>query len=468
MEAIMELADLSRAIARYGWLIVAMVVIGEAVVALHHVGKPTTYTASARLVLDTPDPESRAESAAIADTAKAIATSPSQVTAALTQAGVTGRRAGDVARDMVSVRALGSSGIVQMSVRDENPAAAAAIANALAAEVINTRREVTTGESRETLRVLDGRISNLNRRISALDARISSLAVQTETAASSSAANSARSKGDEAERLRDSLAQQRTLVEAERVSLLSSDALRPKPQIISRASRPTSADPSRLLADLVLGALVGLIVGIGGAALLEFVRPTITGGRALAGAFNAPLLGTLSEPENEWDPAATDTAARLALAADAAGVTTISLLAVGPPVDLGTITTRLQHAAMSAAMSEEEQTFARTAEGQTVQSPWTPTTARAGRGVQVAALHPSELSLKSLGEASLAARGGELTGIAVVSPMTLSKREASEAVNLLRRTSLPLVGVIVVESTPLPPSRYDSVLDRLEQLRSSA
>ena len=53
-------------------------VLGAGIPALLHRDDSTTYTASARLVLDTPDPTSGPESVAIADAAKAIATSRAQ------------------------------------------------------------------------------------------------------------------------------------------------------------------------------------------------------------------------------------------------------------------------------------------------------------------------------------------------------------------------------------------------------
>lgn len=419
----MELSDLSRVIARYRWLIVACVLAGELVAGLSHYGEPTTYTASTRLVLNTADPESRAESAVFADTVKAIATSPPRVAKAFAQAHINGRNAQDVAR-RVSVRALGSSGVIQLSVRDRNAEEAALIANALAAEVIETRLDVATGGKPQVLSALDRRITSLNRKIAALDARISS-----------------RFNGAPAlERQRDFLAQQRSVAEAARVNLLASDALTPKPSIISQASAPSSADESRLLPDLLLGVLLGLMVGIGFAGLVEFLRSTVTGGSDLARAFDAPLLGTLGESLDDADSEATGIAARLALSAEAAGVTTVNLLAVGRPADLDAIAFGLQAGSVSVDESEEEDALAWTAEGQAVAGTRATTAARVGRDVRIAPVDASGLSLKPFGAAT--SGEGERKGLVVVSPLTVNKREIEEAVKLIERTSLPLLGLI--------------------------
>jgi uncharacterized protein involved in exopolysaccharide biosynthesis len=457
----MEFTDVARTMARYRWLILLFVVVGVGSAWLMHYGESKTYTASTRLVLDTPDPESRAESGVIADTAKAIATSPSQVREALTRARVTGRDPEEVARSNVSVRALGSSGIVQLSLRDSDPEAAAMIANALAAEVIETRLEVTQGQVQQVLRDLDRRIADLNRRISTLDAKISSLAVDGEAASDAASANAIRSQGDEAERLRDFLAQQRSVVEAERVGLLSSEALRPKSSVINKASTPSRADASRVFPDMVLGGLLALIIGVGVAGLIEMVRPTtVTGGSALARELDTPLLGTFSDAGlvDEHDLVATEIGVRLAFAADAAGVTNVRLLGLGR-IDVDAIAKRLEAVLFAAAERPGEQrTLARAAEGQGTRGAPRGNARDLGRSVRITTVDPSRVS-----------DARERTGVVAVSPLTLNAAQLYEALQSLRGTSLPLLGVIATTSTPeQSPRRFPSLLEGLKRLRTSA
>jgi len=80
----MDLSDVLRRIIAQHWrLLVAAIAVTVALAGLLHLNDTTTYTAKARVVLDTQDPETRAESEAIADTAKAIATSPALVRTAM-------------------------------------------------------------------------------------------------------------------------------------------------------------------------------------------------------------------------------------------------------------------------------------------------------------------------------------------------------------------------------------------------
>ena len=57
--------------------------------------------------------------------------------------------------------------------------------------------------------------------------------------------------------------------------------------VVSEATEPTDADPDNLISMLALGAFAGLILGIGVAALLEAVRPTIVGGDAISRELDA-------------------------------------------------------------------------------------------------------------------------------------------------------------------------------------
>src|SRR5919201_2823129 len=83
----MELNDaIRRTIGQHRRLLAVCLLAGVAL-ALAFAPHGKEYSASARLVLDLPDPVARQQSEAYADTAKAIATSPSKVSVALRKAG---------------------------------------------------------------------------------------------------------------------------------------------------------------------------------------------------------------------------------------------------------------------------------------------------------------------------------------------------------------------------------------------
>jgi capsular polysaccharide biosynthesis protein len=417
----MELNEVVRRIFGEHWrLIVFFVSLGIGVAAGLHLTDARVYTASARVVLDTEDPASRAESTAIADTARAIATSPGQLSEVVEAAHIEGRDVESMARNDVSVSALGSSGVLELSVQDRDPNAAAALANTLAARVIRARLAVTQGQVEDVLNNLGRQIDDLTKKIAAADAAIDALTLQTATTPDPERANLLRSQRDEAARNRDFIVQQRSVLESERVGLLSSEALRPKPSIISRAVVPRHSDPSRLPSDLALGALLGLVLGIGIAGLLEAFRPTVVGGDALAKEFGAPLLGALpNAPDNGeiGDPAAI--AARVGVAARAAELEKVALLSVGPKVNVEPLARRLQAA-----------------------SPQSDSAVTNGAAVGIGAFEPDA-----------AVWNGNRGGLVLVVPSTVKRSEIAEAGHLLSMSRLPLLGLITYGRMRSPRTR---------------
>jgi len=438
----MELNEVVRRIFGQHWpLIVCFIALGIAAPALVHLRDAPTYTASTRAVLDTRDPESRAESAAIVDTARAIATSPAPVRNALSAAHVTGRDPVEVAKHHVSVRGLGSSGVFQLSVSDRDPRTAAAIANALVAQLIRARLGATQGQTRQVLTDLGQKIDDLNARISYVDARIDSLNARLARASSQESADSLRAERNRATQLSDSLLQQRGSLEVQRNGVLSNDSLRPKPTIISRAGPPTGSDSSRFLADVVLGALLGLILGVGVAGSIETFRPTLVGGDALATEFRAPLLGTLTSEPDEWEALldATGIGMRLRLAAEAATLRKVGLVSVGPQVNVGPLAERLEAASCEkdSELAVAEPELAEPVEAAVPRRAWTVATevltgARARPAFRV---RPFDVQNASLNNGS---RGG----LVLVLPRTVKKSEVMEAGHLLTVSRLPLLGLI--------------------------
>ncbi len=333
----MELNEVGRRIFGQHWrLILGLVLAGIAVAALLHGGSVSTYTASTRLVLDTQDPKSRAESTSIADTAKAIATSPSQVRGALEDAHVTGRDPIDLAKHHVSIGALGTSAVLQLSVSD--------------------------------------------------------------------------------------------------LSLLSTEALRPKPSIISPAALPTHADSSHWLPYLVLGALLGLVLGVGGAGLLETIRPTLVGGDALARAFETPLLGSLRREPNEDDAdGLRRITPRLFVAAEVAGVGTVNLVGTDPAVDLSRLANGLEAAPADA-----------------FGPPRSPRDTHSGLRIRPFNLRDSSPEVP----------GG--VGLVVVSPSALKKTELMDVSHLLNVASLPLLGLLTY--SPSSSRLHQTIKNRVDAL----
>ncbi len=456
----MELHEVARRIVGQHWrLILFLLLLGVGLAAIHS-GGARTYTASTRLVLDTQDPRTRAESIAIADTAAAIATSPAQVEGALRDAHVAGRDSVKLAKNHVSLRGLGASGVLELSVNDRDPRVARAVSNALAGRLIRTRQDLSSGEIEEALTRLDRQIESTNRRIAAADAASDYLNVQAGTESSSNGSRDLRAKRDAAARLGDFLAQQRGALESERVSLLSTNALRPKPKIISPATLPRHPEPSRLVPDLILGGLLGFVLGVGLAGLLETMRPTLVGSHALAREFDTPLLGTLPSNPDEDDPRqdVAGIAALLRLAAEAAHVDHVGLAGTVPDLDLRRFAERLeqgQAAGLDTVPPEANDvrlagTAAAPDPGSSLGKARPHAQTQTGGGSSGADRGASGLRIRSFSLQTASSNDGTSAGIVLVSPSTVMKTELVDVSNLLRVTRVPLLGLIVYKPSRSP------------------
>ena len=432
----MELNEAAHRIFRqHWWMIVLAVVVCTSGAALLHRGDRPTYTASTRLVLDTQDPDSSTGSTVIGDTAKAIATSPVEVAAALSQTHIVGRDATDVAKQ-VSVSPLGTSGVLQLSVTDTKPAYARALANALAQQVIRTRSTVNTRRIDQISADLDTRIRDLNTRIAAADAAVDQFNRELAVGQTGATAARLRAEIDSQSRLRDFDAEQRGVLVSERLGLLSTDALRPQASIISKAGLPAHTDPGRRVPDIMLGLLLGLVLGIGAAALTETFKPTLHGPEMLARELGTAYLGTIPKDAGT-DGAALDAepiTLVLRLAAERAGVTSVNLLAAVPD------------AGLSAAAANIEAAVNGVSRGP-VESPEPAATAQGYRPLGRKAYQPAESSQPPLrvwtfGIDYTASRNGTPSGLVLVAPRSLRRSRILEVKHLLSVMPVPVLGLI--------------------------
>src|ERR1700686_4303589 len=167
----MDLQEVIRRILLGHWVvIIACVIVSTGAIVTYHLFDTPMYTASTRLVLDAPAPTSGTEATAVADAAKAIVTSPTHIVAALNAAGVV-RDPVKLTSD-ITLAPLGTSGVLLLTVKDSNAAAAAAIANALADDLIQTRLAVSPAAQKAAL---DAQVKTVTDQISALTAEITSL-----------------------------------------------------------------------------------------------------------------------------------------------------------------------------------------------------------------------------------------------------------------------------------------------------
>jgi hypothetical protein len=387
-----------RIVLQHVRLIACFVITGLAVGALVHHTTGKTFTTSARLALDTQDPKSRTEAAAIADMGQAIATSPAQIRAALNRSHV--RRDISGVAHRVAVRPLGTSGVLELSYSDRSAQGAKAVADALAAQLIRTRLAISSGKLRQALGASARQIDGFNRQIAELDAKAG-----FDPAAAAQ---------------RDLLAQQRSAIESERATLLSSAALQPKPSIISTAELPAHATTSGPIPYMTLGAIFGLILALGTAGLVEMIRPTVVGEDALAREFAAPLLGRLSGVPGEATLLGdtSSLADRIRLAGEGSRVHGVWLVGAGPSVDLRSLAVALTRSRDSNGSSRA------------------PKPARD--------LHAQGVTIDVFDEHTWSPNGGGV-GAVLVSPHALKKEDLIETNRLLELSRLPVLGLITYD-----------------------
>jgi capsular polysaccharide biosynthesis protein len=425
-----ELSELmNRIVRRHAPLFVVFFLAGVGIGLFLPLSNHSEYPAVARFVLDTPDPQSGTESQAIADTARAIATGPSQVAAALRTIGVH-RDVADVAKS-ISVEALGTSGVLELTVSDPDPRVAAALANALAKRVIEVRQETGTGRADQILADLGTQIDDLTRQIVRTDTRLNALNEQIARTTDPQTLTTLRGERDRLSQTADYLAQRRVVLESERGTIATNDALRPQATLLDPAERPIASNPDRRVPDMILGGLFGLLLACGLAAAIEAFKPSVVGADAIAREVDAPVLGELDDaPQKAGAEQLTDLAANLELAALRAQVDHVKLMGTDPSMDLFGLARHLgaYRGLQWVGLYQEALPTGSDTPNNEVVSGAASMAKRSGVGVVVVD--------------KLSPNGSTKVGLLLVTPTTVSLADLSTALNFRTLTGWPLVGVV--------------------------
>lgn len=341
----MDLTEAARRVLiHHARIIIAFVLLGVVGGVAIATAEAPRYTASTRVVLDGRIPDAPEAVTAVADSARAIVTSRDFVEGALRDAGAS-RDPAVVVRESLRVQSLGSSGAVEIAVTDVDPSVAAAVANALARELI-ARWPEASGQTTDVIAVLQERIDALNEEIGLLDEEIAriNLRLATEGVASDPILTARRdSRASE----RDELAQLRLVLQTQMGSILVEQVSGTDPRIIDQAVPPPEPNPNNVLPISALGALLGLMVGIGVASVIEAMRPTLVGSDSIADELDVPVLGRLPKKPGDAQAADPRLALQMRLAAESAKVDTVELVPLGDAAGLW----RLQHLVRSSGRS---------------------------------------------------------------------------------------------------------------------
>lgn len=299
---------------------------------------PPSYTASARLTIGDRSVDVIEDPVTIADAAEAIATSRSVLTSATRASELDDATVVDPAA--VSVKTLGSSELLELSVAAGDAATAAALANALADELVERWTEVA-GQGGQAVALIEETLTDVLETMASLDERITVLGLKLNQG-SVAEQERAQARRDALVAQREALDRQRVTYEAQLSALLVDAASRSAPQVIDPAVPPPSADSRHLVPMAVLGALLGFLVGAGTAGMIEAVSPTLVGAAAIGDALGVPVLGTLSRPGDRGTQGSRRAVANTRLALRRAKATTLELVAMGPTIDLDPLASTLE------------------------------------------------------------------------------------------------------------------------------
>ncbi len=321
----MELRDAAQRIFRvHRLLLCSAVVLGLLAAAAVHVKlEVRTYTSSARLSLGGTTPQSTAEAAALAGTIQGIVTSPDRIRAALDAAHIN-RDAVVFATKDVNTQPFSASGIMQLLVTDQSPAAAAAVANYLASSavsVLNTQRQTGIVALEDQLRTQSDRLTAT---IASLTAQLGGSGLNTDQRSALLAART-----DASQRL--------TAIATKQADVQLQAAQQAQASVVDAAVPPDRPDPSKLTLDVILGLVGGLVAGLGGAAVWETLRPTAVGRRGLEAALGAPVLGSLSGRRADRFSQMDAVTERVRHVARRSGVSTVLLWTPSPRIDLAAL-----------------------------------------------------------------------------------------------------------------------------------
>lgn len=379
-------------------------------VALHQTGEDV-YVASARVTAGG-DVASAEGAEALVDSAIGVVTSPSQINRALARAGVVRDRE-NYAEEHLDVESVGISSVLIFSVSDSDPNAAAAIANALAGTFVESRRTATTDP-------IEDRVGELSAELATVEERIAE--IENSSTPSDSPVDPVTLEFSDALERRSEI---RAQIDQLNQRLLSQGA----PVVTDAAIPPPAAEPRRLAVNLVIGGMLGLILGIAVAALVETLRPTIVGQDALARVLEAPVLGDLETGTPEWRDGTQlkILASRIQLAAGSAGVSEVNLATPDRSIDLESFAAKLRERIP----------------GLKITVPGAQETDNPTPHLRHATPSGSRTSLVRPGIATPSTAGGSSAqGLVVVTPTVLQRSALNDVAHLLLITEWPLLGIV--------------------------
>ncbi|HWD77992.1 MAG TPA: hypothetical protein VG497_03900 [Kribbella sp.] len=276
----MTLEEMFRRIVRaHLALILVCVLVPIAGAAILVAKRQDPTVASIRLQVIAGSPKSATEAEGMNSRVLAVATTPSVLGTALQAANVQ-RDVDTYAATNVSAQRIGGSSVVELSVSDDDPLAAGQVVVELATRVALFMNQGDQATFRSTLADLSNQIDDATARRDKLIAQLRGIADVTARADLGVQIQSANQLLSE--------------LSGQRATLVANNATRD--QVVLISNQPdVRREPSSILPQLALALLLGLVLGLTAATVLETFRPRVNGIRALARLLQAPVLGKSTE-----------------------------------------------------------------------------------------------------------------------------------------------------------------------------
>ena len=275
-----DLGEYLRGLLRWWWVVVALAVLGALLGAGLTMAQKTTYTATSSVYLGQPtdaagDPISALNTDPRA--AASIGVADSTIRAVVPRIGM-GETAGKLRSDLhVSVppatkNATGPINLLEVGVTDTRPARAAAAANAVA-EVIVAKLSVYV---QAQIAVLTQEVTSDARRVAQLQASndAAESALKAIAASGGAAADRAMASAPYLGIAQSTSSEIQSLLDDKRTAALELLVARnvETPAIVAPAAAPSAPQPKALHLHAAVGFVVGVVVGLLAAAVLEWRR----------------------------------------------------------------------------------------------------------------------------------------------------------------------------------------------------
>lgn len=308
----MEIDEVAARVVRSYWaLLLVMTVLPLVLVGLAMSGREPPYTAGTRL-----QASSRATDAAPGDAGvsivvsqvKAFATSENLLGGVLRQQHLD--RSTVKTAKAIGVTGLGTSTVVELSVKDRDPDVARRLADAIGAAVVTEINESNQGSIRQQMDDIDKRVRTLEKRLGPLSRR------------AGAQPNPDIGAANERERVQAEL----TDLRSNRSDLQTQLSSAGTASVVQPAVQAPRTNPVVMTA--AIAGLVGLVGGILIAVVTETARPTIPGQRRVARRLGVPLLGWVDRGPEQL----ADLGRRVQLAVKKEGVGRVAVVGAPGPL----------------------------------------------------------------------------------------------------------------------------------------